>query len=225
MGDVGKWIEAAAYALATRPDSALDQHVQAAINRIIQGQKKNGYLHCRPLAPGKRWSNLGGGHELYDAGHMMEAAVAYYEATGRRKLLDAMCRYADLIAGVFGREKGKKRGYCGHPEIELALIKLYRATGEKRYLKLAQYFVNERGRRPYYYDLEAKIRGEDPKRQPVNYYDYCQSHCPVQEQIQLDGHAVRALYLCSGMADVAAETEDASLLAACKRLSGVELFR
>jgi len=148
----------------------------------------------------------------------MEAAVAHYEATGRRTMLDVMCRYADYIDTVFGRGKGKMRGYPGHEEIELGLVKLYRATSQKRYLKLSKFFVDERGRKPHHYDKEAKARGDDPASYWARTYDYCQADKPVREQSEATGHSVRAMYLYSGMADVAAETGDASLIDACKRL-------
>ncbi|MFH1730990.1 MAG: beta-L-arabinofuranosidase domain-containing protein, partial [Planctomycetota bacterium] len=187
---------------------------------LATAQQPDGYLntHYTPVEPDKRWSNLRDCHELYCAGHLMEAAVAHFNATGRRALLDVMCRYADYIGSVFGRSKGKRRGYPGHEEIELALVKLYRATGEKRYLRLSKYFVDERGRKPHYYDKEAKARGDDPASYWARTYDYCQADKPVREQAEAVGHAVRAMYLYSGMADVAAETGDAELLAACRRL-------
>ncbi|MDD5677167.1 MAG: glycoside hydrolase family 127 protein [Kiritimatiellae bacterium] len=218
--DVAKWIEAAAYSLATHPDSKVESRVDGVVDLMAKAQAKDGYLntHFLAVAPMKRWTDLRGSHELYSAGHLMEAAVAYYAATGKRKMLDVLCRYADHIDSVFGREKGKKRGYCGHEEVELALVKLYRATGERRYLKLAKYFIDERGRRPnHYFDIEAKARGEDPLKWNSGRYERFQADQPVRAQAKLDGHAVRALYLCCGMADVAAETGDRILLAACKR--------
>jgi DUF1680 family protein len=120
--------------------------------------------HFSRVEPLKRWSNLRDLHELYCASHLMEGAVAYYQATGKRKFLDVMCRYADLITQVFGPEKGQQRGYCGHPEIELALVKLFRATKNRSYLTLSKFFVDERGRHPHYFDVEAKARGETPAK-------------------------------------------------------------
>ncbi len=215
--DVAKWLEAAAYELAVHPDAALAQRAEETADLLIKAQQPDGYLntHFTVVEPEKRWTNLRDWHELYCAGHLIEAAVAYFEATGRRNLLDALCRYADHIDATFGPEEGKKRGYPGHEELELALVKLYRATGEVRYLRLAEYFINERGRQPHYYDLEAQARGDTRRWMP---YEYWQVHKPVREQEEAVGHAVRAMYLCSGMADVAAETADASLLAACRRL-------
>jgi DUF1680 family protein len=165
-----------------------------------------------------RWQNLRDWHELYCAGHLIEAAVAHYQGTGQRKLLDALSRYADHIDATFGREPGKKRGYCGHPEIELALVKLYHATRDPRYLRLATYFVDERGQQPHYFDIEARARGEDPAEFWAKSYEYCQAHLPIREQNQVVGHAVRAMYLLSAVADLAHENDDRGLLETSERL-------
>lgn len=221
--DVAKWIEAAAYSLATHPDPELDALLDRVIARIANAQQPDGYLNTHYIVferagLDKRWTNLRDNHELYCAGHLIEAGVAHYQATGKRTLLDVMCRYADYIDRVFGRGRGKLRGYCGHEEIELALVRLYRVTGEKRYLKLAQYFIDERGRQPHYFDIEARRRGEDPARFRFGSYEYNQSHIPVREQRVVTGHAVRAMYLYSAMADLAGEIGDDALLAACERI-------
>lgn len=220
--DVAKWIEAASYSLATHPDEQLDQLLDTVIAKIAGAQQPDGYLntHYIQVEPENRWTNLRDKHELYCAGHLIEAAVAHYSATGKRTLLDVMCRYADDIDRVFGAEAGKRRGYPGHEEIELALVKLYHTTGETRYLNLARYFVDERGQQPYYYDLEARERGEDPASFWAHTYAYMQAHVPVREQSEVTGHAVRAMYLYSAMADIACETGDDELLAACERLWG-----
>ncbi len=219
--DNAKWLEAAAYALAAHPDAALARQVDTLVASYVRAQQSDGYLNSyfQMCAPDKRWTNLRDMHELYCAGHLMEAAVALHEHCGKSELLNALCAYADHIDSVFGAGKGQKRGYPGHPEIELALVKLYRATGRKRYLDLAAFFVNARGQSPHYFDQEAAARGESP-RTPKGFgsYDYYQAHKPVRGQDSAEGHAVRACYLYAGMADVAAETGDAELLKSCSRL-------
>lgn len=217
--DSAKWVEAAAYSLAVHPDPALERKVDGFVRLLRGAQAKDGYLNSyyQTMEPSKRWTNLAVNHELYCAGHLIEAAVALQEHCGKPEMLEALCRYADHIGATFGRGKGKKRGYCGHPEIELALMRLHRATGRKEYLDLASYFVDERGRRPYYYDAEARALGREPSPDPLR-YEYCQSHKPLREQTAADGHAVRACYLYAGMADVAAATGDAGLMRACRRL-------
>ncbi len=218
--DVAKWLEAACYNLAIFPDSAQARRIDEAIEAIASAQQSDGYLntHFTVVEPTKRWVNLRDNHELYCAGHLIEAAVAHFEATGKRRLLDVACRYADYLAQVFGRQKGQRRGYCGHEEIELALIRLFRATGENKHLELAKYFVDERGRQPHYFDLEARARGEDPSHYVMRTYEYNQSHAPVREQTEVVGHAVRAMYLYCAMADLAALTADQELWTACQRL-------
>lgn len=218
--DIAKWAEAAAYALALHPDPALEAQLDEIVDRFAAAQQSDGYLntHFTVVEPGKRWTNLRDQHELYCAGHLFEFATAYYLASGKPKILDVARRYADHIAQQFGRGEGQKRGYPGHEEIELALVKLYRVTGERRYLDLAQYFVDERGQQPHYYDLEAIARGDDPAKYWAGGHDYNQSHLPVREQSDAVGHAVRAMYLYSGMADLVAEQGDAELHAALRRL-------
>jgi DUF1680 family protein len=219
--DVGKWIEAASYALAHRRDPAIEARIDEITEWLAQAQLTDGYLNGWFLGrePDKRWTNLRDFHELYCAGHLLEGAIAYAQATGRRRLLDVLCRYVDHIAQVFGRGPGQKRGYCGHPEIELALVKLHRATGQRRYLDLAAYFVDERGQgSPHYFDVEARARGDDPGRYWFGSYEYSQSHRPVREQDKVVGHAVRAMYLYSAMADLALERDDDALKTACEAL-------
>src|SRR5438874_7318676 len=131
--DVAKWLEAASYSLATHPDAALEAQVDEVIRLIVAAQQPDGYLNTyfTVVDPEHRWKNLRDWHELYCAGHLIEAAVAHFQATGKRSLLDVLCRYADHIGAQIGTEPGQRRGYCGHPEIELALVKLARATGER----------------------------------------------------------------------------------------------
>lgn len=221
--DIAKWIEAAAYALAAQYDSQLDAQLDAVIARLALAQQPDGYLNTHYIVMERaglqrRWTNLRDSHELYCAGHLIEAAVAHFEATGKRTLLDVMCRYADCIERSFGRGAQQRRGYPGHEEIELALVKLYRATGAARYLALARYFIDERGQQPHYFDGEARVRGEDPLKFRFTNYEYNQSHLPVREQSVVTGHAVRAMYLYSAMADMATADADAGLLAASERL-------
>ncbi len=218
--DVGKWIEAASYALQHRRDKTIEAQIDAITEQLAKAQLPDGYLNCWYIGHevDKRWSNLRDNHELYCAGHMLEGAVAYFQATGRRKLLDIMLRYVDHIAATFGPGEGQKRGYCGHQEIELALVKLYAVTRDRKHLDLAAYFIDERGRLPHYFDIEAVARGDDPKQFFQRTYEYNQSHKPVREQDKVVGHAVRAMYMYAAMADLAAELGDESLQRACEVL-------
>ena len=216
--DVAKWLEAACASLGARPDPELRALVDETALLIAGAQQPDGYLntHFSTVEQEKRWTNLRDWHELYAAGHLMEAAVEHHALTGGRGLLDPLFRYGEHIARTFGREEGKKPGYCGHPEIELALVRLYRATGEARWLDLARYFVDQRGAQPHYFDREARARGEDPAKYWAGSYAYCQAHAPVREQKEVVGHAVRAFYLLSAMADLALITGDRTLAAACQ---------
>ena len=218
--DWGKWIETAGYVLSLQRDPKLEAQVDAIIDKIALAQEADGYFNTyfQRRAPDKKWSNLRDWHELYCAGHLIEGAVAYAAATGKTKLLDVMRRYVDHIDRRFGPGPGQQRGYCGHEEIELALVKLHRFTGEARYLKLARYFIDERGRQPHYFEQEMRARGEEITSWFHRTYEYNQSHRPVREQDKVVGHAVRAMYLYSAMADLAAEDGDAGLHAACERL-------
>ena len=220
--DVAKVIETAAYALYRKPNPDLEAKIDAIIDMFAKLQEPDGYLNSWfiRMQPGKRWTNLRDCHELYCAGHLIEAAVAYFHATGKRKLLDVMCRYADHIdATLRAAAPARSAGYCGHEEIELALVRLGRATGEQRYLDLARYFVDERGQQPHYFDVEAAgARRRPASSSGTSTYEYNQSHLPVREQTKVVGHAVRAMYLYSGMADVATEFGDDSLTDALKVL-------
>lgn len=145
--DVAKWLEAVGYSLAEKKNEKLEKLADDAIDVIVQAQQEDGYLDTYFIIkePSQRWRNLCEGHELYSAGHMIEAAVAYYEGTGKRKFLDSMIRLADLICRTFGPEEGQNHGYPGHQEIELALVRLYRVTQDKKYLEQAKYFLDIRG--------------------------------------------------------------------------------
>lgn len=222
--DVGKWIESASYALSHRRDADIEAKIEAIVDDFEAAQEPDGYLNCWYLErePENRWSNLRDNHELYNAGHMLEGAIAYYETTGRRRWLEIMERYVEHIRTTLGPGPGQKRGYCGHPEIELALVKLYHLTKERKHLDLAAYFVNERGNQhPHYYDVEKaerEKRGIDVQRYAYGNYEYSQSHVPVREQTKVVGHAVRAMYLYTAMADLAVELNDAALKQACETL-------
>lgn len=220
--DIGKWLEAVAYSLTTHPDAALERTADEVIELLEAAQREDGYLDTYFIVkdPKNRWKCLRDCHELYCAGHLLEGAVAYWQATGKDRFLNVMRRYVDYIATVFGRGEGQMRGYPGHEEIELALCKLYDVTGEKKYLDLAAYFIDERGRDPKYFLEERKTRGDafHWEGNDAQGMEYFQSHAPVREQTEAVGHAVRAVYLYSGMADVAMRTGDEGLLEACRRL-------
>jgi len=208
--DVFKVIEGAAYSLMVHPDAQLEAKIDGLIAKIAAAQEEDGYLYtARTIDPAnppvdwvgkERWSNLYMSHELYNLGHLYEAAVAYNKATGKKNLLAVALKSADLVAKVFG--PGKTHGTPGHQEIEIGLIKLYRQTGKKKYLDLAKFFLDERGN-----SKDRKLYGE-----------YSQDHKPVTEQSEAVGHAVRATYMYSGMADVAALTGDASYVQALDRI-------
>ncbi len=219
--DVAKWLEAVGYSLAAKPDAALEKTADEVIALIGRAQQPDGYLNTfyTVKEPGQRWTNLRDCHELYCAGHMMEAAVAYYEATGKRELLDIMTRMAKHIESVLGAEEGKLHGYPGHQEVELALVRMYAATGEKWMLDLAKYFIDERGKQPNFFHQEAAKRGGSFHFPLHKFADsYAQHHLPVREQTALEGHSVRALYMAAGMAEIARATGDEPLMAACRKL-------
>ena len=203
--DVYKTIEAVAYSLTLRADPKLEARVDSLIDKIVAVQKPDGYLNVYFSITGidKRWTNEYY-HESYCAGHLIEGAIAWYQATGKRKLLDAAIRLADNMDATFG--PGKKQMTPQHPEVELALVKLYHATNNPRYLKLAQYFIDERGhyegRKPWYID------DNNPKPNDK----YALDDMPVRQLAKAEGHTVRALYLYCGMADVATATGDKTLL-------------
>ncbi len=225
--DFSKWIEAVGYSLAQCPDAQLEQTADEAIDLVCAAQLENGYLDTYYIINGmdRAFTNLKDHHELYCLGHLIEGAVAYYQATGKDKLLNAARRFADYVAAYFGPQEGGCKGYPGHEIAEMALVRLYEVTGEDNYLKLSQFFLNQRGTKPYYFDKEEQRRamlegrGELPKfDENEERYAYYQAHKPVREQNEALGHAVRAVYLYSGMADVARLTADDAIYAACQHL-------
>lgn len=221
--DAAKWLEAAAYCLEEQPDEELKRRADELISLIGRAQQPDGYFNTYYILedPLGRFTNLREGHELYTLGHMIEAAVAYSRATQEQKFLEIVCRMADLVCETFGKEEGKRTGMPGHPEIELALVKLYDATGKKRYLELAKYFVDVRGTGEKNYFLEEMKRPGQKFLFP-ELSDYCpefaQAHLPVREQKTAEGHAVRAVYLYCAMADLAEKYKDRELFNACETL-------
>lgn len=226
--DVAKWVEAASYSLATHPDPDLKEKLDEVVAKIAGAQQPDGYLNIyfTVVEPEKRWTNLGMWHELYCAGHLFEAAVAHYQATGERTLLDCAIRYADYIDSVFGPQPGKRDGCPGHQEIELALVKLYRVTGERRYLHLSRFFLDQRGQKPSFFVREMeRLSPEDAvlnrhffQRGATYDTQYVQDHLPVWEQSDIVGHAVRATYMICGMIDAGLELGDKELIDAAYRL-------
>lgn len=221
--DVAKWLEAVAYILAAEPDEELKQRADAVISLIGRAQQPDGYFNTYYILkePGKRFQNLCEGHELYTLGHMIEAAVAYEQATGETKFLEIVSRMADLVTETFGPGEGKIHGMPGHEEIELALVQLYEATGKRQYLETAKYFIDVRGTGEQNYFLK-EMEKEDFQNLFPEFQDYrpeySQSHLPVRQQRTAEGHAVRAVYLYSAMADIADLYEDKPLLKACEAL-------
>lgn len=219
--DVYKWLEAVAYSLMWHPDEKLEQTADETIDLIAAAQQPDGYLDTYYIINGleKRFTNLMDHHELYCLGHMVEAAVAYYKATGKRKFLDVAIAYADCAAEHLGTEDGKIPGYPGHEVAEMALVALYEVTGEKRHLNLAKYFIDQRGQAPLFFNEECKKNNNkcfwDDTYMQKQYY---QAGKPVREQEKAEGHAVRAVYLYSGMAEVASATEDAELFRVCEKI-------
>lgn len=228
--DVYKWLEAASYTLAKHPSEKLDGQVDFLIELIQEAQEKNGYLNTYFTIndPERKWTNLGVMHELYCAGHLFQAAAA--QATGAKNLLSVAIRFANHLLQTFG--PSANCGYPGHEEVELGLIDLYLATGRSEYMDLAVFFVEQRGRTPSPFECElknvTKIAGtRQMKKQYQSLlltekgrYDgsYAQDHCSVGEQTQVVGHAVRAMYLYSAMADIVLETGKTDLLPVLKRL-------
>ena len=221
--DLAKWLEGVAYSLRWHPDPALEAVADSAIRAVADAQQPDGYLDTYYIINGleKRWTNLKDHHELYVAGHMIEAAVAYFQATGKRALLDVALKLVDHIDLVIGPEAEKLHGYPGHPVIELALMRLYEVTHDPRHLRLAEYFVRQRGQSPLYFEQEDLRNGNafHWKDSPFR-YQYYQAGKPFLQQRDAEGHAVRAMYLYSGAADVARATGDAALADTCRRQIG-----
>ena len=216
--DVAKWLEGAAYSLIIKPDKELEKRADDIIGIIEKAQQPDGYLNTyfTIKEPDHRWQNLLECHELYCAGHMMEAAVAYYDATGKDRLLKVMERMAGHIINRFGSDK--ITGIPGHQEVEIGLMRMYHVTDNEEYKKMARYFLEERGKNPDFFKEEAQKRDwkhfgmipEDTK--------YNQSYATIYEQDEAVGHSVRAVYMYTAMADLAATDNDERLYKACRRL-------
>ena len=204
--DVAKWMESAAYIIAKKPDPVLEARIESLIDKIEEHQDANGYfnIYHTVIEPDNRFKDRDH-HELYCLGHLIEAAVAYYNATGKDRMIRLMDRYIDYVIRVFTVEKSTGFTSPGHEEIELALFKLFELTGNEKYKDLAMFFLNGRGK-----DEMAVANWCNAK--------YSQNHIPVRQQRSAEGHSVRANYLYAGMADAARETGDADMLEACKAL-------
>lgn len=224
--DVTKWLEAVAWSLSQKPDAQLEKTTDEVIELLAKAQCEDGYLNTwyTVKEPGLRWTNVAECHEMYCAGHLFEAAVAFFNATGKRRLLEIACRFADHIDTVFGPNEGQLRGYPGHPEIELALMRLYEVTQEPRYQALARFFLEERGQQPYYYDIEFAQRGGTwhwdnwGEAWMVKDKAYTHAHKPLAQQSEAVGHAVRSVYLMTGLAHIARMTNDEEKRQTCLRI-------
>lgn len=219
--DLAKWLEAVAYSLSYEKNDELEKLADEAIELVGKAQEENGYLntHFSILYPGKQFKNLKEGHELYGSGHFIEAAVAYYQVTGKDKLLNIMKKNADLICEVFHTGR-YANAVPGHEEVELALMKLADVTGDKKYADMAKEFIDRRGTEPNYLFHESEREDFIDVWHDNNPYinEYGQNHKPVREQTTAEGHAVRAVYLYCAMADIAEKYHDETLLQACENL-------
>ncbi len=220
--DVYKWLEAVAYSLREKMDPGLEKKALEIIDLIADAQEDDGYLDTfySILGIEYRYQSLAGSHELYCMGHFIEAAVAYYDATGNEKVLEVAKKAADNIDENFGLADGKIHGYDGHEEIEIGLLRLYHITNEVRYLNLAKYFLIERGKHPNFFREQAKVyKGPSALGGIEKAADsYFQNHKPLMEQDTAEGHAVRVVYMCTALADLAATTGDKEIYEVCKTL-------
>jgi len=213
--DVYKWLEACGYFLARSNDAEVRGIVECVIDEIVSAQEPDGYLFtAHHRQPSKRWRNLTFDHELYCAGHLIQAAIALHRSVGEDRLFSASLKLADLITRTFGPEG--MAGVCGHPEIEMALIELYRETGVERYLREAAFFVDERGKGRLKPDPEDRLNST--LYQLLGGPEYFVDHAPVREFSEITGHAVRALYLNCGVTDLYLETGEEALMAAMERV-------
>ena len=204
--DIYKWLEAVAWEMGREPDKDLLSMADQAIALIAAAQRPDGYInsYVQTREFPEPWMDLDNGHELYCAGHLFQAAVAFQRALGDDRLLNIACRFADHICSIFGPDK--RHGTCGHPEVEMALVELYRVTDESRYLDLAKFFIDQRG--------QNAMKGHRSYGS-----EYHQDHVPVRQVAEAAGHSVRQLYLASGVTDLYLETGEQALFDAMLRLS------
>lgn len=220
--DVYKWLEAVAYSLNDHPDESLKAIADEVVDLIADAQEKDGYLdtYFTIMEPERKYKRLRESHELYCAGHFIEAAVAYNEATGNKKVLDTAIKLADHIDEYFGEEKGKIHGADGHEEIEIGLMRLYHLTSENRYLKLADYFLRVRGKAPDFFEKQCREDNKKPLITGMSSFptSYFQVHLPVALQDTAEGHAVRLVYMCTALADIAASTGNKEVGKVCRKI-------
>ncbi|WP_461226293.1 glycoside hydrolase family 127 protein [Lacticaseibacillus suihuaensis] len=222
--DVYKWLEAAAYSLQSQPDAALAAQCDAVVALIAAAQEDDGYLdtYFQLEAPDRKLKHVARSHELYCMGHYIEAGCAYYEATASEQALTIAVKMADYLAAHFGPEPGKLHGYPGHPEVELALTRLYSVTGDRRHLDLALYMLNQRGTTPNFFKEQARttaVKNEPYWNGDWQDLGYFQADVPLTQMPEPEGHAVRMLYLLAGAAQAGRLGADEALLAACRRLA------
>ncbi|KAJ9652012.1 hypothetical protein H2198_008754 [Neophaeococcomyces mojaviensis] len=213
--DVAKWIEGACYLLHDHPHPKIDASIHELVHMIRSAQQDDGYLnlHYTVVAPGKRFTNLRDMHELYNAGHLIEAALAHQHLYKNDLLMEPILHYVDLLHKTFGPGKHQIHGYPGHPEIELALLRLYHRTNNPKHLELASYFIHERGNPSgvegvHFFDAESRQRGDDPYKRPSYHIEiggcswYYSADKPLIEQKEIKGHSVRAMYLLTAASDL-----------------------
>ena len=213
--DIAKWIEGACYFLHTQPHTQIESAIHDLVQMIANAQQPDGYIniHYTVVAPKQRWSNLRDMHELYNAGHLIEAALAHNALYHNDDLLGPIVKYVALLSRTFGPKDDQKHGYPGHPEIELALLRLHHRTKDPSHLALARYFLTERGNPrgvnadTHYFEAERVARGDDPDKRPLywagrNALWYYSAHVPIVEQTSITGHSVRAMYLFTAATDL-----------------------
>ena len=209
--DIGKWIEAASYSLIYHPSKKIEQCIDEVTDLLEKVQKPDGYMNSYFIAahPEERYKNFAWGHELYCCGHLLEGALAYFQITGKKKLLNIVDRYLENLINKLGYGEGKVPAYSGHPEIEIALMKMYHATGEQKYERFCQYLIDERGKNPAYF--ESELGFDKVGELKWMGLDYMIADRPFRQQENATGHAVRAMYLYAGATDLAKDTGDKEL--------------